>query len=180
MLATVAAIAAFGAVFASLKTILSHGLPSTTAAAAATTATIVRAVDGDTLLIRTDGKQQRVRIIGIDTPESVRPGVRPECGAHRASQSMKKLAPAGAAVTLTGDPTQSDTDRYGRWLRYATVNGRDVGLAQVRKGLADVYIYAGVKFRRADRYQAAERAAKQQRRGVWGLCGGDFHRARGR
>lgn len=175
--ATLATVGLLGALAKPIYDAANNALHTATAAAQPATATVVRAVDGDTLLVRSDGKQHRVRIIGIDTPESVRPGVKPECASHTASASMKKLAPAGASVTLTRDPTQSATDRYGRWLRYATVDGRDVGLAQVRRGLADVYIYADTPFQRAGRYQTAAGSAQRHNRGVWAACSGDFHRA---
>lgn len=140
-------------------------------------ATIERAVDGDTLLVRTaDGQRQRVRLLAIDTPESVRPGIAPECLAKKASANLARLAPSGARVTLRRDPTQDAEDRYGRWLRYAAVDGRDLGLQQVRAGLADVYVFDGNPAKRVARYQAAARKARSRGAGVWGACGGDFHR----
>jgi micrococcal nuclease len=93
---------------------------------------------------------------------------------------MKRLAlkkHRGRAVTLTTDPSQDRTDRFGRLLAYARVDtGRDLGLEQVRAGWSTAYVYA-VPFERLSSYRAAEGAAKSAMRGVWSACAGDFHSA---
>lgn len=138
-------------------------------------ARVVRAVDGDTLLVRVGGKERYVRLIGIDTPESVRPGVDPECGSTRASDSMKQLAGEGSRVKLITDPTQDKVDRYGRLLRYAEIGGTDVAEAQLRRGWAESYVYDDNPYQRLDRYERASGRASSKGSGVWGSCGGDFH-----
>lgn len=141
-------------------------------------ALVVRAVDGDTLdvRIRSTGADVDVRLIGIDTPETHRPGVPIECGGPRASQSMQRMA-VGRRVTLITDPTQDRFDRYGRLLAYAIRGHVDLNRAQVRRGWAAVYVYGGVAFKRVRAYRRAAAAARSERRGVWGLCDGDFHSA---
>lgn len=139
------------------------------------TATIVRDVDGDTIKVDVGGRQTNVRLIGIDTPETHKPGVKVECGGHEASENMAKIARAGARVRLTYDPTQDRVDRYGRLLAYASVDGRSLQLAQLRAGLAEVYVYGGKEFQRVESFRRVERAAERARRGVWSECGGDFH-----
>lgn len=141
----------------------------------AQTATIVRDVDGDTIKVDVGGKQTNVRLIGIDTPETHKPGVKVECGGREASENMTKIARAGATVRLTYDPTQDHVDRYGRLLAYASIDGQNLQLAQLRAGLAEVYVYGGKPFQRVESFRRAEHAAEQARRGVWGECGGDFH-----
>jgi micrococcal nuclease len=145
---------------------------------------IERVVDGDTLKVRLrDGRRRTVRLIGIDTPESVKPGVRVECGGKAATATMVKLAMqrrrgrlVGRNATLVSDPSQGATDRFGRTLAYVESGGRDLGRAIVRAGLAAVYVYSQ-PFARLAAYQAAGNAAKGAAAGVWRTCGGDFHSA---
>ncbi len=152
---------------------------------ARTAVRIVSVTDGDTIKVRlADGRRKTVRLIGIDTPETVKAQVPVECGGKSATAAMVKLALQrlrgrliGRPAVIVSDPTQSTTDRYGRTLAYVQVSGRDIGKALVRAGLAAVYVYHGVPFARLTSYQLAADAAKREARGVWGSCGGDFHSA---
>jgi hypothetical protein len=79
-------------------------------------------------------------------------------------------------VTLITDPTQELFDSFGRLLAYVvTREGTDLGLRQVRAGWARVHLH-DTRFRRYSRFRAAQRRARTADRGVWGACGGDFHR----
>lgn len=143
-------------------------------------ARIVSVTDGDTLKARlASGKRVTVRLLGIDTPETRKPGIAVECGGPQATANMKRLAlrrGVGRRVTLVTDPTQDTRDRYGRLLAYAKVDsGRDLGLEQVRAGWSAAYVYRD-PFERLAAYRAAEAGAKASDRGVWGVCGGTFHR----
>ncbi|MEK6276932.1 MAG: thermonuclease family protein [Actinomycetota bacterium] len=140
-------------------------------------AKVTDVTDGDTLKVRAFGaKRDRydVRLIGIDTPEKFG-GL--ECGARKASASMQNLAPGGTRVKLTTDPSQDTFDRYGRLLAYVNRrrDGRDLGRAQIASGWAKVYVYGGNPFQRVRSFRHAARAARNADRGVWDLCGGDFH-----
>ena len=138
-------------------------------------ATIVRDVDGDTIKVKlASGEVTSVRLIGIDTPETHKPGVKVECGGPEASANAAKLAPAGAEVVLTPDPTQDYRDKYGRLLAYASVGGHSLQLAQLRAGWAEVYVFKH-DFQRVGSFRRASAVAKKHGRGVWGQCGGDFH-----
>jgi micrococcal nuclease len=161
-------------------------------------AQITSVVDGDTIKVRAFGARRRfyvVRLIGIDTPETKRPGTPVECGGKRASSGMYELAfsaptdedgdglldssggSAGRHVTLRTDPSQATFDRYGRLLAYVTTrSGVNLGARQVGDGWAEVYVYGGTPFAQLTRFRAAERRARAHRRGVWGRCGGNFHR----
>jgi micrococcal nuclease len=146
---------------------------------------IVSVTDGDTVKVRlADGRRRTVRLIGIDTPETVKPGVPVECGGAAAGAAMRRLALqrtggrlVGRVATLVSDPSQGATDRFGRTLAYAEVGGRDIGEALVRDGWAAVYVYA-TPFARLAAYQAASDTAKAAPAGVWNRCGGNFHSAR--
>jgi len=141
------------------------------------TGRLVRVVDGDTVRVRFGGREQVVRLIGIDTPESVRPGVPVECGAKAASAALKRLARPGARVRVVSDPTQATVDRYGRRLGYVTlVDGPSLQLSQLRHGWADVYVYGHTPFVRVASFRKAADQAEDAARGAWRLCGGDFHK----
>jgi micrococcal nuclease len=128
---------------------------------------VVRIVDGDTLLVSMRGRIERVRLLGIDTPESVRPGTAPECGSKRAGASLARLAPRGAAVEVRTDAGSGDVrDGYGRLLAFVTAAGRDLGLAQVRRGWARVYAYRDRRFTDRERYERAFRRARHRNRGA--------------
>jgi micrococcal nuclease len=138
-------------------------------------ARIVRDVDGDTVFARySNGAEGYVRLIGIDTPEDVRPDTPVECGAKAAAGSMTAMA-AGRPALLVTDPSQDRFDRYGRLLAYVQVGGVDVGKRQIRRGWAMPYVYDDNPFRRYVTYLHQQIKAKSESRGVWGRCGGEFH-----
>jgi endonuclease YncB( thermonuclease family) len=141
-------------------------------------ADVLRAVDGDTLDVRftATGAELDVRLIGIDTPETHRPGTPIECGGPPASASMHLLAD-GHRVTLVTDPTQDRFDRYGRLLAYVVRGSRDLGKAQIRRGWATTYVYEDNLFKRVRAYRDAEARARSAGAGVWQCCNGDFHSA---
>ena len=156
----------------------SSGGPAAASSAATKKATIAYVVDGDTLRVRQpSGQLAYVRLIGIDTPEDVRPHTPTECGALEAAASMRLLAPEGAGVVLRGDSVADATDRYGRILAHAFVNARQLELEQLRRGWAYLYRFEGQRFDGLSVFEAAERSARRAGRGVWGLCAGDFHSA---
>jgi micrococcal nuclease len=115
-----------------------------------------RVADGDTLEVRVAGdREERVRVLGIDTPELG------DCGADEAAAAARSLA-LGRRVSLTGDATQAGRDRFGRLLAYVELpGGRDLGLELLRRGLARVYVYGRHPFERVGAYR---RAAAEGRR----------------
>ncbi len=141
-------------------------------------AKVVRAVDGDTLSVDLkDGGRRDVRLIGIDTPETVRPNTPVQCGGRQASASMHALAD-GRRVTLIGDPTQDRVDRYGRLLAYVIRGKRNLAKVQLRRGWAKVYVYNHHPFRKVRSFRHAEHRAERSDRGVWAECDGNFHEPR--
>src|SRR4051794_15178485 len=125
-----------------------------------TAAKVVRVVDGDTIRVVADGDEEYVRMLGIDTPETHRPGVPIECGGPQASRHLEALLPAGTAVTLERDPGQDRVDRYGRLLAYVRLaNGRLAEDEQVASGWATVYVFEGRPVSRDSELRRAMRAA---------------------
>jgi micrococcal nuclease len=132
------------------------------------TARVVRIVDGDTIVIDRGQGNERVRYIGIDTPESVKPDTPVEFMAKEASAANKALV-AGREIVLERDV--SDTDQYDRLLRYVWL--RDgagwvfVNLELVRLGFAQVATYPP-DVRWTDTFLRAQREARAAGIGLWG------------
>lgn len=102
--------------------------PSSPDATAVVQSTLIRVIDGDTIVVTVDGVEERIRIIGIDTPE------RGDCGFSEATDALENLLNSGAVGLIAA--ISDDRDRYGRLLRYLDVAGVDPGLVLIREGLA--------------------------------------------
>ena len=122
------------------------------------TGNLVTVVDGDTIRVIVDGVEERVRLIGIDTPESG------ECLADRATERLVELLGEGDAIELVRD--ESDRDQYDRLLRYIVVDGRFVNAALVAEGLALSRPYAPDTSRQ-DELDQAQTAAQEAAVGLW-------------
>ncbi|KTR88026.1 hypothetical protein NS220_16630, partial [Microbacterium testaceum] len=125
-------------------------------------------VDGDTFKIATTNGLVRVRIIGIDTPEIGRDGAASECYAEQARDELDQLI-YGHTVELFTDPTQAETDKYGRLLRHVYVDGVNVALTELEAGAGREYTY-DKPYAEQDDYRAAQRTATAAKRGKWGSC----------
>jgi len=129
-----------------------------------TKARVSRVIDGDTIEVAINGKNYRVRYIGIDTPESVHPNRPVEPFSKEAAAKNKELV-GTKEVYLIRDVSQ--TDKYGRLLRYVIADGIFVNYELVKQG----YAYA-VTFPPdvacAETFLAAQRAAQAAGRGLWG------------
>ncbi len=125
---------------------------------------VTRVVDGDTLDVRlANGTRERVRLIGVDTPE------RGACFATQAATLVRRLALA-KPVVLRGDTTQDTRDRYGRLLAYVWIpGGRDLGYQLLAGGFAKVYVFRDA-FQRLPAYRSAERGAQSRAAGAWKVC----------
>lgn len=129
------------------------------------TATVLRVVDGDTLVVQVDGRQERVRLIGVDTPETVHPNKPVEYFGKEASAFTKRMA-EGKSVRLEGDPDNSDKDHYGRLLRYVWLpNGKLLNLLIVQEGYG--HAYTRFPFTRMEEFRQAEREARELGRGQY-------------
>jgi micrococcal nuclease len=135
---------------------------------------VAKVVDGDTVDIDTGGKRVRVRLIGIDSPESVDPRRPVQCFGKEASLHARS-ALLGEQVTLEYDASQGRTDKYGRTLAYVV---RGDGTNFNERMIADGYAYE-YTYRYPYRYQVAfkdaERTARKEGRGLWAsaTCSGE-------
>ena len=127
-------------------------------------AVVADVVDGDTLRM---AGGERVRLVGIDAPESVKPHSPVECYGREASEHLGSLLPNGSRVRLVGDV--EPRDRYGRLLAYV-YRAKDalfVNAAMVRDGYAQP-LTVPPNDELAPRFLAAARRARAARRGLWG------------
>jgi micrococcal nuclease len=128
--------------------------------AGATNAVIVRVIDGDTADLRQDDRGRlRIRILGINAPETHRKGWSVGCQGPESAAWATSFLPVGQWVSVVCDPTQDATDRYGRTLAYIGLpDGRDFSTECVRAGMSKVV---------TDELAAAEAVAKDQHTGLW-------------
>lgn len=130
---------------------------------------VVSVTDGDTIHISMNGTIETVRLLGVDTPETVDPRKPVQCYGPEASQQTKALL-TGKQVTLEADPSQDDRDKYGRLLRYVYLGSQNVSLLLITEGYGREYTY-DKPYKYQKEFRAAESNAKTNRRGLWGACG---------
>jgi len=131
--------------------------------------TVERVVDGDTVVVRLPRGQERVRLVGIDTPETVDPRKPVQCFGKEASNRTKALLPKGTAIRLERDVEARD--KYGRLLAYVfrRQDGMFVNLDLAEEGYArPLTIPPNVAY--ADQFAAAAAEAQRTGRGLWRAC----------
>lgn len=129
---------------------------------------VVRVVDGDTVVLSWAAGEVVVRVIGIDTPETVHPskGVEP-WGPEASARARVLLNVPSVVVEYDADPEHDRRGTYGRLLAYLRLpDGRDFGRVMIEEGLARSY--AKYPFSRSGVYAAAERRARLSGAGMWG------------
>lgn len=148
-------------------------LDSSTSAGVQANATVERVVDGDTIVAEIAGTRERIRLIGIDTPESVKPRSPVECFGKEASAHTNELLPAGTPVRLVLDV--EERDRYDRLLAYVyrASDGLFVNLALAADGYAGLLTYPP-NVAHVDEFRAAVTKARQDGLGLWASCSGDL------
>ena len=132
------------------------------------TAQVLRVVDGDTIIVRPDkgGGSVRVRYIGVDTPESVKPDTPVECFGKEAAAANRRLVD-GRNVELVSD--RERYDKFGRTLAFVYVNGKFVNAELIKNGFAET-IEIPPNTSKAREFAALERVAIRTRKGLWGAC----------
>jgi micrococcal nuclease len=131
---------------------------------------VVRVVDGDTVVVRVDGRDERVRLIGVDTPETKHPSKPVECFGAEASAFTSSLLPEGTEVRLERDVEARD--QYDRLLAY--VHRADDGLFVNRELLARGYaavLTVPPNVAHTDEFVALAAEARREGRGLWSACG---------
>ncbi|MCK9360994.1 thermonuclease family protein [Patescibacteria group bacterium] len=133
-----------------------------------TNAYVSRAVDGDTLeAALDDGTEVKIRMLGVNTPESVDPRRPVECFGKEASKHTAELV-AGKRVLLRADPQADEVDRYGRLLRNVYLeDGTDVNAVLVRDGYAYAYLDYPLNKQRKVELARLQDEAEAAQRGLW-------------
>jgi micrococcal nuclease len=139
------------------------------------TASVLKVVDGDTIDVRDDVRGRlRIRVLGIDTPETRKPGYTIGCFGPQATDFAEANL-LGQRVAVVPDPTQESRDRYGRTLAYLVrADGWNYSVEAARAGTARAYIYDNNPVSQYPVIAAAEQEARDVQRGMWGPpCFGD-------
>jgi micrococcal nuclease len=159
--------------FALLAGLGARGLPGGrtggAAPGAAAEAVITRVVDGDTVKVRIAGQTDTVRYIGMDTPETKKPGTPIQCYGKAASAYNERLV-AGRSVRLRFDAERRD--RYGRLLAYVfrRPDGLFVNAQLVREGFART-LTIPPNVAHVSIFRTLEHRARERDRGLWSSCG---------
>jgi micrococcal nuclease len=133
---------------------------------ASATVYVTRAVDGDTIEVDLGGHEEDVRYIGVDTPETVKPGTPVQCFGPQAHRFNARLVEHRRVRLVFGVERH---DVYGRLLAYVYLGDRFVNATLVRRGLArTLTIPPNDRF--ANRFKRLEVAASRAGRGLWGAC----------
>lgn len=132
---------------------------------------VTRVVDGDTIVVTVPGSTEKVRLIGVDTPETVDPRKPVQCFGKQASDFLKSLL-TGKSVRLERDPTQDDRDKYGRLLRYVYLDDTLVNELIISRGYGHEYTYR-IPYLHQYEFKKEEYMARQEKMGLWadGVCG---------
>ena len=132
---------------------------------------VVSVVDGDTIKVDIDGTVTTVRLLGVDTPETVHPSQPVECFGQEASSRAKELL-EGTQVRLEIDATQGNEDRYGRLLRYVFLSdGTHVNKQLISEGYAYEYTYS-TPYQYQVEFKQVQAEAQSSKQGLWadGVC----------
>lgn len=140
--------------------------PTKTASNEAKMYVVSKVVDGDTIKVEIEGRYETVRLIGIDTPETVDPRKPVECFGKEASIKISELLKDGK-VALELDNTQGDKDKYNRLLRYVFLaDGTHINNALIKQGYAHEYTY-NLPYKYQSEFKTAEKDARDNKRGLW-------------
>lgn len=125
-------------------------------------------VDGDTIAVNMNGKAEKVRFIGVDTPETHKPNTPVQCYGPAAAAFTQNTIGKNK-VRLESDPLSTDRDRYGRLLRYVYLpDGALVNEKLIQGGYGFYYPY--FPFSKSKQFAADEQAAIAARAGLWANC----------
>lgn len=124
--------------------------------------------DGDTIAVDMSGKAEKVRFIGVDTPETQDPRKPIQCFGQAAADFTKQLIGSNA-VRLEADPESTNRDRYDRLLRYVYLPDQTLVNAEIiRQGYG--FAYTSFPFSKLEEFRILEKQAQDSKRGLWGSC----------
>ena len=127
---------------------------------------VVRVIDGDTIVVHINGVDEKIRLIGVNTPETVDPRKTVECFGKEASSFTKQLL-ENKFVRLEGDNSQDNRDKYKRLLRYVFLeDGMLFNKELIAEGYAYEYTYK-IPYTYQTEFKSAQRDAEQNKKGLW-------------
>lgn len=129
-----------------------------------------RVIDGDTFKIILQGKEESVRLVGIDAPELGQSNKTRECFAEESFEKARSVL-EGDSIRIEQDPSQDVKDKYGRILAYVFLkDGTNFNQLMIKQGLAHEYTYYGsaIPYKYQQEFKLAEREAKANGLGLWG------------
>lgn len=127
---------------------------------------VARVIDGDTILVNVNEVSEKIRLIGVNTPETVDPRTQVECFGREASEFTKTLL-LDTPVILEADHTQGDRDKYGRLLRYVFLeDGTFINQKIIAEGYGHEYTYR-TPYKYQAEFKDAERSARKTQKGLW-------------
>jgi micrococcal nuclease len=125
-------------------------------------------IDGDTIEVDMNGTKEKVRLIGVDTPETHDPRKQVQCFGVAAAAFTKQQIGSNP-VRLEQDPTNTNRDRYNRLLRYVyTPDGRLINAEIIKQGYG--FAYVSFPFTRLEEFKGYQKQAQSQNLGLWGSC----------
>ena len=127
-------------------------------------AQIISVIDGDTVIVKYNKRIERVRLIGIDTPETKDPRKTVQCFGQEASKRMKSLI-GGKTIVLKSSIGEKNRDKYGRLLRYIYLDKIFINAKMVQDGYA--YMYPYFDFAYKNQFKIYENEAKTKKLGLW-------------
>ncbi len=132
---------------------------------------VVKVVDGDTLSVNINGETTTLRLIGINTPETVDPRKKVECFGKEASNKAREIL-SGKKVRIVTDASQGVLDKYGRSLAYVfTEDGTNFNEYMIKEGYAYEYTYS-IPYQYQKEFKLAQTQAQEFKKGLWadGVC----------
>ena len=130
--------------------------------------TVTQFYDGDTLSIAMNGAEEKVRLIGVDTPETHAPSKPLQCYGEAAASFTRNLI-GTKTIRLESDPLNTNRDRYNRLLRYVYLPDNTLVNAEIiRQGYG--FAYTSFPMTKADDFRSLQRQAMETKQGLWGSC----------
>ncbi len=136
---------------------------------------VLRVTDGDTIHINYNGKNKKVRLIGLDTPETKDPRKPIQCFGREATAKMTELA-ENKNIRLEFDKTQGERDKYGRLLAFVySEDSKNLAYEMIRQGYGNEYTYNSNPYKYQNEFKEAARKAREENKGLWAenTCAGN-------
>lgn len=129
---------------------------------------VVKFDDGDTIVVDMNGVEEKVRFIGVDTPETHDPRKAVQCfGTAAAAYTKQRIG--STPVRLQTDPLSTNRDRYNRLLRYVYLpDGTLMNLDIIQQGYG--FAYLSFPFTKSDEFRSVQTTAREQSKGLWNSC----------